>query len=89
MIHTNPECPCYIMDKQSGITNQGHWPKGKTTGYGEFGNGETSYEGVGPKDKTKGGASRFFYQAKSNKDLLYYLSKLITPKNGTILIYEK
>ena len=56
-----------ILDEQSGITSQGHWPKGKTKGFGEFGGGESSYEGVGPKDKEKGGASRFFYCPKASK----------------------
>ena len=58
-----------ILDKQSGPTSQGHWPKGSTKGFGEFGGGETSYEGVGPKDKNKDklGASRFFYVAKVSK----------------------
>jgi site-specific DNA-methyltransferase (adenine-specific) len=67
VIHTDPNCPCYILDKQSGITSQGHWPKGKTTGFGEFGGGESTYEGVGPKDTIKGGASRFFYCPKASK----------------------
>lgn len=56
-----------ILDEQSGITSQGHWPKGKVKGFGEFGGGESSYEGVGPKDKEKGGASRFFYCPKASK----------------------
>ena len=56
-----------ILDEQSGITSQGHWPKGKTKGFGEFGGGESTYEGVGPKDKEKGGASRFFYCPKAAK----------------------
>jgi site-specific DNA-methyltransferase (adenine-specific) len=67
VIHTDPNCPCYILDQQSGITSQGHWPKGKVKGFGEFGGGESSYEGVGPKDKEKGGASRFFYCPKASK----------------------
>lgn len=66
-IHTNPMCPCRLMDEQSGVVNQGHWPKGSTKGFGEFGGGSNNYEGVGPKDKTKSGASRFFYQAKVSK----------------------
>jgi site-specific DNA-methyltransferase (adenine-specific) len=66
-IHTNPSCPCLLLDEQSGIVSQGHWPKGSTKGFGEFGGGESIYEGVGPKDKTKSGASRFFYQAKVSK----------------------
>ena len=56
-----------ILDEQSGITSQGHWPKGKTKGFGEFGGGESTYEGVGPKDNIKGGASRFFYCPKASK----------------------
>ena len=56
-----------ILDEQSGITSQGHWSKGKTKGFGEFGGGESLYEGVGPKDKEKGGASRFFYCPKTSK----------------------
>jgi hypothetical protein len=56
-----------LLDEQSGIVNQGHWPKGSVKGFGEFGGGSSSYEGVGQKDKTKSGASRFFYQAKVSK----------------------
>ena len=58
-----------VLDEQSGPTSQGHWPKGKTKGFGDFGGGEATYEGVGPKDKNKdkGGASRFFYCAKVSK----------------------
>jgi len=66
-IHTNPNCPCLLLDEQSGIVSQGHWSKGSTKGFGEFGGGSSSYEGVGTKDKTKSGASRFFYQAKVSK----------------------
>jgi len=66
-IHTNPMCPCYLLDEQSGLVNQGHWPKGSTKGFGEFGGGSSSYEGVGKKDKVKSGASRYFYQAKVSK----------------------
>jgi DNA modification methylase len=56
-----------ILDEQSGITSQGHWPDSKTTGFGYFGNGDTSYYGVGQKDNIKGGASRFFYCPKTSK----------------------
>ena len=61
------ETAAELLDEQSGIVNQGHWPKGSTKGFGEFGGGSNSYEGVGPKDKTKSGASRFFYIAKVSK----------------------
>ena len=56
-----------ILDKQSGITSQGHWSKGNTKGFNKFGGGESIYQGVGPKDNEKGGASRFFYCPKSSK----------------------
>jgi site-specific DNA-methyltransferase (adenine-specific) len=58
-----------LLDEQSGPTSQGHWSKTKTTGFGEFGNGSSTYEGVGPKDKNKEkqGASRFFYCPKVSK----------------------
>ena len=58
-----------LLDEQSGPTSQGHWSKTKTTGFGEFGNGSSTYEGVGPKDKNKDkqGASRFFYSPKTSK----------------------
>lgn len=65
--HENTMCPCRLLDEQSGLVNQGHWPKGSTKGFGDFGGGSSSYEGVGTKDKTKSGASRFFYQAKVSK----------------------
>ena len=56
-----------MLDEQSGIVSQGHWAKTKVTGFGEFGDGKSEYFGVGAKDKTKSGASRFFYVAKASK----------------------
>jgi len=57
--------------------NQGHSPKGKTTGYGEFGGGHSEYEGVGDKFKDKGTYSRFFsLDAWAEKNLPF----LIVPK---------
>lgn len=61
------EVSASMLDEQSGIVSQGHWSKTKTTGFGEFGNGKSEYFGVGAKDKTKSGASRFFYCAKASK----------------------
>lgn len=124
-----------LLDEQSGVVSTGHWSKSKTSGYGNFGGGNTKYNGVGIKDNSKHGASRFFYVAKVSKkernlglegfeekqntymatkggtsdvaskgmerfqtqpkanhhptckpiNLLTYLCKLITPKNGVIL----
>jgi site-specific DNA-methyltransferase (adenine-specific) len=68
--HTNPNCPCYQLDQQSGTTSQGHWARTRTTGYGEFGGGKSEYLGVGEKDSISGGASRFFkiiYCKKASK----------------------
>jgi DNA modification methylase len=75
-IHTNPNCPCYLLDEQSGKLKSGkfqaHHKRGKTLGeyqgscYGKYNNQD---EMLNP-DKTygdSGGASRFFYQAKVSK----------------------
>jgi DNA modification methylase len=56
-----------LLDEQSGTVSQGHLGQSKVTGFGEFGNGKSEYFGVGRKDKTKSGASRFFYCAKASK----------------------
>jgi len=68
-IHTNPMCPCYIMDEQSGNlkstgavrkkdteTDPTSWDMNK-----KVGNNSNPYAGQ------SGGASRFFYQAKVSK----------------------
>ena len=74
-----------VLDKQSGTLSAGHWFKTKTTGFGEFGNGKSEYLGVGKKSQT-GGASRFFYNAKSYKDLLRYITVLgLPPKESKVL----
>lgn len=74
-----------ILDGQSGILSAGHWSKTKTTGFGEFGNGKSEYLGVGKKSQT-GGASRYFYNAKSYKDLLRYITILgLPPKESKVL----
>lgn len=65
-IHTNPECPCYIMDQQTGIL-VASYATNKSTGGGVVGMSmsETGRTKSYPNDK--GGASRFFYQAKVSK----------------------
>lgn len=74
-----------VLDKQSGTLSAGHWSKTKTTGFGEFGNGKSEYLGVGRKSET-GGASRYFYNAKSYKDLLRYITILgLPPKDSKVL----
>jgi site-specific DNA-methyltransferase (adenine-specific) len=66
VIHTDPNCPCYILDQQSGTTKSGFNPNADTKQYkgGVFGGGETN-ETTGYTDK--GGASRFFYCPKASK----------------------
>jgi site-specific DNA-methyltransferase (adenine-specific) len=57
-----------MLDAQSGIKKgNGHWAKGKTTGYGKFGGGKSEYYGVGRKDHDVGGASRFFFCSKPSQ----------------------
>jgi len=73
--HTDPNCPCYMLDKQSGLLKSGYMSpekhkRNKTKGvyqsphgiYGKFNNYEL-LETYGDK----GGASRFFYCAKASK----------------------
>jgi site-specific DNA-methyltransferase (adenine-specific) len=74
-IHTNPMCPCYMMDEQSGVSKSSPTPshirKGNVVGdkrtsksAGMFGDGNMLY---GSNHNDKGGSSRFFYQAKVSK----------------------
>jgi len=65
-IHTDPNCPCYLLDEQSGKTlSKGGQSYSKTSKiYGEYSN-DRIVKGCGFGDK--GGASRFFYCAKANK----------------------
>lgn len=72
-IHTNPMCPCLLLDEQTGYLKSGevkpHHKKNKTANgyqgscYGKFQNEDTTLKGYGDG----GGASRFFYQAKVSK----------------------
>jgi DNA modification methylase len=71
-IHTNPNCPCYLMDEQSGISKSSKGlmksaQSGNDEGRYNWNNGDKNdFESVrGHNDK--GGASRFFYQAKVSK----------------------
>ena len=68
-IHTNPNCPCYILDEQSGISGGGTKSK---TGFRVGGKSENSVGLSGIKNAPdnygdKGGASRFFYISKVSK----------------------
>lgn len=70
-IHTNPDCPCYIMDEQSGVSKSTEMRTGDRD---SFLNSNNVFE-IKNDGKTKrienfgdgGGASRFFYRAKVSK----------------------
>ena len=68
-IHTDPNCPCYILDEQSGnkkSTKRGAHNNKKT----EHTNTYTPSNALYSDDNTygdEGGASRFFYCPKANK----------------------
>jgi DNA modification methylase len=71
-IHTNPMCPCYLMDEQSGVSKSSKGlmksaQSGNDEGRYNWNNGDKNdFQSVrGHNDK--GGASRFFYQAKVSK----------------------
>ena len=66
IIHTNPECPCYMLDKQSGFLHKAGNKKisDMTKGSSIFGIGQIKVNPAIPGDEG-GGASRFFYVAKA------------------------
>ena len=68
VIHTNPDCPCYQLDKQSGVLSGQIGMKrikGQNQIFNESGSEiETQQFKTGKSDK--GGASRFFFQASYN-----------------------
>jgi len=73
-IHTNPECPCYMLDKMSGKTGSGKFKKGSYRHKAPnnlYQLGTTKKEGAlqyAPDDYgDSGGASRFFYTAKASR----------------------
>ena len=70
--HTNPDCPCYILDQQSGVSKSskslmGSAKSGNSDGRYNWNNGDKNdFESIrGHNDK--GGSSRFFYNAKVSK----------------------
>jgi DNA modification methylase len=68
-IHTNPDCPCYIMDNQSGVLSGQVGMKrvsGQKQLFNEVGT-ELNKQEFKTGKSDKGGASRFFYQAKVSK----------------------
>ncbi len=68
-IHTNPLCPCYMMDEQSGVSSGQVGMKrvsGQKQLFNEVGT-ELNKQEFKTGKSDKGGASRFFYQAKVSK----------------------
>jgi site-specific DNA-methyltransferase (adenine-specific) len=67
--HTNPDCPCYIMDRQSGESKSVvRKPNGKPILDIEKGwNNNSMIDKTIRGMNDKGGASRFFYCAKASK----------------------
>lgn len=67
-IHTNPECPCRLLDEQSGQIKSSKIPAEYEGGFG--GSQNTYGKGIIKKEagySDSGGASRFFYVAKTSK----------------------
>ena len=65
-IHLNPDCPCRMLDEQSGVsktTKRTNFKKNNTMWQEKEDEGDTMSGGF----NDKGGASRFFYQAKVSK----------------------
>lgn len=68
-VHTNPECPCYILDQQSGV-KKSQKRSSKHNKDTEHTNTYTPKASDYREDNTyadKGGASRFFYSPKVSK----------------------
>ena len=63
--HTDPNCPCYILDKQSGKQTSTKWNKKHNDSVGGVFGGGNMNEGNSYGDT--GGASRFFYCPKVSK----------------------
>lgn len=65
-IHTNPDCPCYIMDEQSGVSKSTKMRTGDRESLSFFGPKRERAERI-ENFGDGGGASRFFYRAKVSK----------------------
>ena len=65
-IHTNPNCPCRMLDEQSGVSKSSGGRAYQTTSdkYGDYAN---KIEKRDPGFGDKGGVSRFFYCVKASK----------------------
>lgn len=66
-IHTNPDCPCRILDEQSGVSKSVGGKKDLTKSNNTNPSKITNNIKSGDHFSDKGGASRFFYNAKVSK----------------------
>jgi hypothetical protein len=70
VIHTDPNCPCRILDEQSG--DRKGWASQKHNSFNPYGgnalnNSNTERDGIHKGYNDTGGASRFFYCPKASK----------------------
>jgi len=73
-IHTNPNCPCYMMDEQSG----GHNDAGGASRF--------FYQAkVSKKERNMGVEDKNIHPTVKPVSLMTYLVRLITPPNGIVL----
>jgi site-specific DNA-methyltransferase (adenine-specific) len=100
-IHTNPECPCYILDKQSKGSSRFFYTakvskKERNMGLDEFDYKEqtsigSTYAGNQTTSKLGGNPDKPTEPKKNNHptvkpvNLMTYLCRLITPPNGVVL----
>jgi hypothetical protein len=63
VVHTNPDCPAYILDQQSGEAASGGFPERRHSDItrGIYGRFEGGRECEVKRGRTFGGASRFFF----------------------------
>ena len=77
-IHTNLNCPCAILDRQSGSSKSAGGKSGHTGAY-QGGYKEEYYEGVKPGFGDTGGCSKILHKCKFNEeehDLYFYCPKV-------------
>ncbi len=68
--HSDPDCPCFDLDMQSGLTNKVHWPMSKISGNDSFGNVQFTEIAQGRNCIINAGASSYFkiiYNPKASK----------------------
>jgi len=67
LIHTDLNCPCYVLDEQSGVSKSSGGRAGHENAY-QGGYKQNYYEGIKPGLGDSGGASRFFYCTKASRN---------------------